>query len=199
MSHSSSAGWWVAAILALCLGAAPALAQPPAEKAPAGKAPAGKAPAQQAAPPVHLWWNDSDLVTTLSLRADQRTKMDQLFEKHGRAAPGRPSVPLKSRAEYFTALREGDMERARKQLSAWAEQESAEIRAAGELRIEILSLLDAEQRKILGKMTPAIANLAWVPRAAWRAQEQPPPWPGAKPGPPGKPGAPAPAPRPAER
>jgi len=193
MSHSSSAGSWVAAILALtlCLGPVPALAQPPA-----GGAPAAKAPAQPVAP-AHLWWNDAYVISALSLRDDQRKQMDQLFEKHGSAAPRDPSLPLKSRAEYFTALREGDLERARKQLSAWAEQESAEIRRQGELRIEILSILDTGQRKGFGKLTPLIANLQWVPRTAWRAEQPPPPRPGAKPGPPAQPGAAAPAPKPA--
>src|SRR5262245_36285334 len=126
----------VAALAALALAALAASAQEPAKQPPAKHPPAARAAAKQAAPPVQLWWNDPHLVESLSLSAEQRKKMDALFEKHPIGAPpGAPGMASKERSAYFSALRAGDVEGARKQLAVWAQAADRELREAGELRV----------------------------------------------------------------
>ena len=149
-------------ILALGLAAPPAPAQQPEGKPDA-------APAAQAAPKAprgHLWWNDDELVAKLSLSAEQRKQMDALFEKFQKQRAN----PAQHREAFHAALRQGKLDEARKELAAWADSESAQVRAAGGLKLEVLSLLSAEQRTQLQAMHPNLVGAVWVPRPAWVAQ-----------------------------
>jgi Spy/CpxP family protein refolding chaperone len=190
MSRSSSARARVAALAALALWAVPALAQAPAGKAPA----AARAAAKQAAPPAQLWWNDAYIVGSLSLTGEQRKKMDELFAKRPIAAPpGVPGAAAQGRVAYLAALRAGNFDDARKQLAAWAAAEDRALREAGELRIEVLSVLTPEQRALAGKLRPELINVPWIARSSWQPRTPQPP--GAKRPAPAPP-APAPAPKP---
>jgi len=179
MSPPTSIGAWAAALVACALGAGAALAQAPAPAAkPAAANPAANRAARPAAarpaaakpaalpqkPPLpegRLWWNDPEVVATLSLREEQRAKMDAISARE--PAPGAG----KSRVAFHEALRAGDLERARRELGLWADGESADIRRAGETRLEILAVLDAAQRKLLSEKLPAITSLPWAKRASW--------------------------------
>ena len=179
MSPPTSIGAWAAALVACALVAGVALAQAPAPAAkPAAANPAANRAARPAAarpaaakpaalpqkPPLpegRLWWNDPEVVATLSLREEQRAKMDAISARE--PAPGAG----KSRVAFHEALRAGDLERARRELGLWADGESADIRRAGETRLEILAVLDAAQRKLLSEKLPAITSLPWAKRASW--------------------------------
>jgi Spy/CpxP family protein refolding chaperone len=144
---------FVVTALALALQAAPAGAQ---------------APARQGAPPPapHLWWNDAEVTAKLSLTIEQRSRMDELYKKFQRDTATRATA-VAARDEFHAALREGDMERARTKLAAWADAENAQLRGQGTLRIEALSLLDAEQWKALRALKPDFLAAPWAPRSTW--------------------------------
>jgi Spy/CpxP family protein refolding chaperone len=161
-------------ILVLGLAAAPVRAQQPGGKA---AAPAG-ANAAAEAPRGHLWWNDDKVVAELSLTGEQRKRMDALLAKvktSQEAAPG----PMKLREKFHAALRQGKLDEARKALSEWAESEKQLTRAMGGLKLDVMSLLSAEQWTKVQAMQPNLAGVSWSPRASWqfRAREakQPPP------------------------
>lgn len=153
-------------ILALGLVTAPARAQQPEGK-PAGAAPAAKAAPK--APRGHLWWNDDEVVAKLSLSAEQRKQMDARFEKFETFEKQERTNPFEAREAFHAALRQGKLDEAQGALSAWADSESAQVRASGGLKLEVLSLLSAEQRKQLQAIHPNLAGALWVPRPAWRA------------------------------
>ena len=152
-------------MLALALGGALAHAQPQEGK-PAAAEPAAKAPAR--APRGHLWWNDDELVAKLSLSAEQRQRMDAAYEKFQKERAN----PAKAREAFHTALRQGRLDEARRELTTWAGAESAQVSAAGGMKLDILSVLDAEQRKQLQASNPNLVNSVWVPRPAWKAAPQ---------------------------
>jgi hypothetical protein len=159
-------------------GAPPARAAEPAKSAQPGQAgqPARARPGEAAAKAsqVHLWWNDPELVAKLSLTADQRGRMDRLFEAYQKEARGGGGATLpKARAAFHAALRQGDVERARAELAAWAESERGQVQAYGDLKLGVLSLLSAEQRKTLGSLQPDLVALAWAPRPSWKAWQPP--------------------------
>jgi Spy/CpxP family protein refolding chaperone len=147
------------AALALALGAAPA----PAQQAPGRPAALGGG---AGAPGGHLWWNDPEVGEKLSLTVEQRARMDELYRKVQQQNEARGN-PVAARDAYLAALREGDMERARTRLAAWADAEDAALRGMGTLRIEVLSLLSAEQRKALASLKPDLIGVPWNPRHAW--------------------------------
>jgi hypothetical protein len=147
---------------------AAAAAQPPAEKAAPGAPPAPPGAAER----PHLWWNDSSLIEQLELKADQRAKMDGAYEKFRSAATTRGAQA--ARSAFEAALREGKWSEARKQLDAWMDQQGAPVRAFGELKIEVLSLLSDGQRKKLYAELPRLVQAPWRPRVSWASEAQPP-------------------------
>jgi Spy/CpxP family protein refolding chaperone len=170
--------------LALSLGFAPLFPAPgrAADPAPAPAAPRAAAAAKKAGPGV-LWWNDPQLLEKLSLSAEQRSQMDQLFKTY--EASVRANAIGKPRAGYFGALHQGNYEQARKENDAWAAAAGAIVHADGALKIGALSLLSADQRKALDAVNPYLANFVWTPRPSW----SPPPGAGAKGRAPGAPPA----------
>jgi len=157
-----SASSLVVGLLVLGIGAAPVRAQPPQGRPPAGAA-AARAPRGG-----HLWWNDDEVVAKLSLTEEQRKQMDATYEKFQKERAN----PAKAREAFNAALRQGKLDEARRELSEWAAADSAQVNAAGGLKLEVLSLLDAEQRKQLQATHPNLVNSVWVPRAAWGGPQQ---------------------------
>lgn len=150
----------IVATLALALCAALARAQqPPAEQ--------GGQPAAPQAPKAHLWWEDPELVAKLSLEPSQREQMGRLFESYERQLEGAGN-PNRARIAFLEALRQGDTERARKELASWADGLRAQARATGDLKVGVVSLLNAKQRKALAAVEPDLIAEQWLPRPAWQ-------------------------------
>jgi hypothetical protein len=140
-----------------------------------------------AAPAGHLWWDDPEVVAKLRLGAEQRERMGELYRKFQEERRARGDLRAAHDA-YLAAVREGDLAQARERLEAWAGKLDAEVRGFGTLRIEILSLLDAEQRKTLATLKPDIVGAPWLLRPTWTYAPPAKPRGGAK--------RPAPAPAP---
>jgi len=161
--------------LAVTLGLAVALARsapvraadPAGPAAPAAPAAKAAAPAAKAAPGV-LWWNDPKLLEKVSLGAEQRGQMDALWKTYDAAL--RANAVGKPRAAYFGALHQAKYDEARKQSEAWARAAEALVRADGALKVGVLSLLSAEQRKALDAVNPQLAGFVWTPRPTWVPQ-----------------------------
>jgi hypothetical protein len=114
----------------------------------------------------HLWWNDSEVSEKLALTTEQRSKMDALYRRYADGTGTRNELAA-DRKGFETALRQGDLARARSLLDEWADAEDAAVRGLGTLRIEVLSLLDAEQRKKLAMLKPDFVATSWDPRPSW--------------------------------
>jgi Spy/CpxP family protein refolding chaperone len=121
---------------------------------------------------TRLWWNDPAMVEKLGLSGDQREQMDLLFETY-RSAQKSHSKTRAIRTAFYEALKQGDAERAPKELASWAEGEAGLIRALGELRIGVFSLLSEEQRKTFVSAYPRLLPQPWGPRASWEPRRQP--------------------------
>jgi len=123
-------------------------------------------------PEARLWWNDPAVVEKLGLSGEERAQMDQLFETYlserKNAARSR-----NANKRFLEALEQPDMDRARRELDSWAEGERAGVQASGKLKIEVLSLLSEEQRKVLTSAYPRLIRKNWVPRPSW--EPAPPP------------------------
>jgi Spy/CpxP family protein refolding chaperone len=120
----------------------------------------------------HLWWNDPSVVEKLSLSDDQRAQMDGLLETNNNQRKTQLGL-AKLRGEFNEALKQGDVDQARKGLASWAEEQKAVIQALGELKIGVIPLLSPEQRKALSSAAyPQLIQTPWTPKARWGARPQ---------------------------
>lgn len=118
-----------------------------------------------------MWWNDAALVEDLSLSDAVRTRMNRLYDAY---LDERPQIGA-GRAAFRDALDEGDWEKARKRLDEAVVEAGEPLRAQGELKIAIFSLLTDEQRAKLAKRNPNPIRQPWMVgrRAATGQREQP--------------------------
>ena len=148
-------------------------------QAPNAKGP--QAPSAKGQGPT-LWWNDPMIVDEISLTAQQRQKMDAAYEQfHKRTSEGPRTGDLRN--EFFEAVEAGDWKRGRSILETWREQAVVPIQAMGDLKLEVMPLLSAEQREKLMASYPRIVKRQWRPVVRWAGK--PPeggPHPGMKPG-----------------
>ena len=151
-----------ASVLSAPAVAAPSLAVEPESKAgKAGKA--VKAP-RGAKVPVKggpadgnaLWWNDKELVKSLSLTDAQRKKMD------GYLAAYRKNVPEETRRVAFhEALAQGHWDEGRAEIEKLARAADASVRTRGNLKLKILSTLTKEQHKKVVDGYPRLVYKPW--------------------------------------
>jgi len=145
-----------ASVLAAPAVAAPSLAVEPELKA--GKAPSGaKVPVMGGpADETALWWNDKELVKSLSLTDAQRKKMD------GYLAAYRKNVPEeRRRVAFHEALAQGHWDEGRAEIEKLARAADASVRTRGNLKLEILSTLTKEQHKKLVDGYPRLVYKPW--------------------------------------
>lgn len=130
-------------------------AEPSAPDAPAArKAPR---PGVRAGAGASAWWNEQKLVGELSLTEEQRRKMDAHLDSYRGEAPGDVR-----RTPFNEALQGGDEERAREELAKLSDLAAASVRTRGELKINVLSVLTDEQRKILVERYPRLISQPWA-------------------------------------
>jgi Spy/CpxP family protein refolding chaperone len=125
--------------------------------------PAGDAADQPAAEspkaPNKSWWHEPDMIETLSITREQRDEMDGHLEKYRAQVQGRERHTPES---FFDALRAGDWNDARRELSRLADQAGAPLRASGELKIDVLSTLTNSQRETVLERYPRLIQQPWV-------------------------------------
>jgi hypothetical protein len=117
---------------------------------------------------ARLWWNDPEVVERLALTSEQRAKMDALLAKQ----PASRNANEHALA-FQRALEQGNSEAARRALAAWADASRDEIRARGELKIEVLALLTKSQREKVAALQPGVLGRPWTPRRSWTKQPDP--------------------------
>jgi Spy/CpxP family protein refolding chaperone len=132
----------------------------------APRAAGAKRAAAPAGPAGHLWWDDPEVGAKLRLAPEQKQRMGAVYRKFQEARRARGDLSAAHEA-YLAAVRAGDLAKASEQLEAWASKRDAELRGFGALRIEILSLLDAEQRRTLATLKPDLVGAPWLPRGVW--------------------------------
>ena len=114
-----------------------------------------------------MWWNDPVLVEDLLLSDASRSAMDGHYQGY---LDGRSQRAERELQEAFTdALNEGDWEEARKRLQELTVETGRPVKAQGELKIHVLSLLSNEQLVKLLRKKPAVAHEFWSPRRVVRS------------------------------
>lgn len=149
-------------------GEAPEPQQEKAADAPEAEEEPEESPADAAAQPRArgrvsgsrlVWWNDLRVVEELSLSEEQREKMDAYLEAFRQTAPPDGQETF---ASFMEALGAGEWKEARSELKRLSEQASAPIRARGELKIDVLSVLSDEQREKLAERYPRLIRQRWT-------------------------------------
>ena len=106
------------------------------------------------------WWNDPAVAEELGLGAEQRAKMDGYFD--GFRERLQAAEAQAARTAFTDALEAGDWKQARSALEKLSAESALPVRAHGELKIEVLSTLDAEQLAKLVKGYPRLISQPWV-------------------------------------
>jgi hypothetical protein len=104
------------------------------------------------------WWNRPQLVETLSLSAEQRGEMDASLAAYRRVVTGEGRETL---ASFYDALARGDWEAAGADLKRLSERSAAQMQARGELKLEVLRVLDDAQRVNLMEKYPGLLRQQW--------------------------------------
>jgi Spy/CpxP family protein refolding chaperone len=112
-------------------------------------------PAGQRAPG---WWNSPQMVETLSLSAEQREKMDAALAAYRRLVTGEGRETL---ASFHAALAAGDWDAARAGLKQLSERSAVQMQARGDLKLDVLRVLDDEQRALLVERYPGLLRQGW--------------------------------------
>ena len=103
-----------------------------------------------------LWWNDPKVVKALSLTDEQRTKMGEHLKAY------REKVPENRPPEAFhETLVQGNWKNARSEGAKLAKRAETSIRMRGTLKIDVLSLLNQEQRGMLVDGYPRLIYKPW--------------------------------------
>lgn len=116
--------------------------------------------------PLHLWWNDANVVAVLGLEAETREAMDTVNGTY--AVDGSGKAIRRRRSAFKSALLKGDWEQAEVELAGIAKPTIRE----GMLKIEVLKLLSTEQHAILVERFPTVFRRKWKPASDWK-DEQP--------------------------
>jgi Spy/CpxP family protein refolding chaperone len=103
-------------------------------------------------------------VEALDLSQDQRDQMDEIYKKYLEDRPT-PTERGARREPFTAALTAGDMKQARKNLDVLVEDTGAPVRAHGELKIHVLSLLTKEQHATLSRDHKDVITRSWIPRS----------------------------------
>jgi Spy/CpxP family protein refolding chaperone len=164
------------AIAVACLAGAPLLAEGEKQAAgekgkqqQAGDAKGGKAPApigRARTTESVVWWNSPGIVRQLTLGDEQRAKMDGHLDAYRKT-----SHEASHRTAFSDSLAAGDWKEARTLLKQLEDQAVTSIRARGQLKINVLSVLSEDQRKTLVEnYRRRLINQQW--KSAMRMPEQ---------------------------
>jgi len=127
-------------------------AKPDAPKAGPAKAPVQGGPKDGNA----RWWDDPKIVKALSLTDEQRQKMGEYLKAY------RKNVLQDRKPEAFhEALVQGDWKDARIQGDKLAKAAETSVRTRGAFKIDVLSVLNKEQREMLVDQYPRLIYKPW--------------------------------------
>lgn len=175
-----------AALPAAALFALPALAAKRATSAvnvQTGKMPAapGQAkPAKTEMSPQKLlhdaWWNQPSQTVEIELRKDQRAKMDSLLLECIRKRIVARARQRALRQQYRDAIMGGKLEEARRAAEELSKSVTERSMALYDLKIDVLSVLDAKQRRTIMTLYPGLLRKAWIktPHTRPRRRHRPP-------------------------
>ena len=155
--------WALAIVLASAL-AAPLEATPVSPKAVKGKAGVAKPGGRAKVPtpggpkdPSALWWNDPAIAKALSLTDEQRNKMEAHLTTY------RKDVPRGRRADAFhETLVQGVWAKARSENKKLSDIAGTSVRLRGNLKVDVLSVLSAEQHQQLVDKYPRLIYKPWM-------------------------------------
>ena len=103
-----------------------------------------------------LWWNDPAIVKALSLTDEQREKMSEHLKTY------RKNVPPNPKPEAFhETLVQGNWKAANSENEKMAKGTATAVRMRGSLKVDVLSLLSKEQRKIMVDRYPRLIYKPW--------------------------------------
>jgi Spy/CpxP family protein refolding chaperone len=117
------------------------------------KVPVAGGPADEAA----LWWNDPGIQKAMSLTSDQRKKIDAILATY------RANVPAKTElAKFHELLVQRDWKQAVAESEKIADRARTGVRMRGQLKIDVFSVLTAEQHQTLVDKFPRLVYKPWT-------------------------------------
>lgn len=132
-----------------------------ATPAAAQDAPRVRAQAEHVGDGPRIWWNMKTYVEALGLSAEQRRGMDELFMAHRDARRQQAREYRQEHRAFVESLRRGDFAAARKASERLSVRTAELAKLASALKIDVIALLDAEQRHRLAEF-PNILQRAWM-------------------------------------
>jgi hypothetical protein len=104
-----------------------------------------------------LWWNDPSLIKALSLTDEQREKMARVLAAYHEKLP-----TDRSAAAFHETLVQGKWQESRAENDKLARIAELSVRMRGDLKVDVLSLLSAEQHRELVDRCPQLIYKPWL-------------------------------------
>ena len=152
-------------VLTVALGGLLQAAPVHADDAKNGDAQADEPKAGQAKAPIRggpndkdaLWWDDPKIVKALSLTDEQRKKMGDVLDTYRKEVPQDRKL-----GDFHESLVQGNWKDARSESEKIAKAAETAVRIRGILKIDVLSLLEDEQREKLVDRYPRLIYQPWT-------------------------------------
>ncbi len=109
-----------------------------------------------------MWWNQDKKVTALGLTDEQRGNMDTIGRAYLEGRRAARTGQSDAFARFSESLQQGDWSTANDRAKAMAEESGKPLLAQGEMMVEVLRLLSAEQRQKLAADFPGIFKGPWM-------------------------------------
>lgn len=118
--------------------------------------PSAQSPAPNAALIQRAWWNQAEPVDALKLTDAQRTKMNDLLTRSVESQRAAQPQQGQHQKAFEQALANGDWASARKEATGLRDGMAATWAAQTALKIDVLSVLTAEQRQLVVARYPLL-------------------------------------------
>lgn len=103
-----------------------------------------------------IWWDDPRVIKAITLTDEQREKMGEFLESYHKSKPqGRKPET------FHETLVQGDWKAARAESKKVADAAGNSVRMRGQLKIDVLSALTDEQRKLVIDKFPRLIYKPW--------------------------------------
>ncbi|MEM1207414.1 MAG: hypothetical protein AAGN66_29535 [Acidobacteriota bacterium] len=109
----------------------------------------------------NMWWHDGSTRELLALRSGQVEAMDAACR---RFLTRPPRDGRRAQRDFFQSLGEGDLGQAEAQLDRYGAAVALAARAEGDMMLEILGMLDADQLETMVSRRPMLLSSRWLLR-----------------------------------
>ncbi len=162
--------WIAASIGALLLSALPGLTSAEEIVSPPPALASAAHPAAAARAKERAWWNHDAVIADLVLTAEQRVKMDELLYASLQQEGESRRKQHEANAKLEDALHHGDLKAAREAAPGLREALGDSWECKSMLMLDVLSVLDGEQRQKLLASHPDLLRQPWEDDRPTRAR-----------------------------